>query len=232
VLYGISNFLAFVFYYLIPFRKKVVLSNLKNSFPDKSEEEINSLCKKFYAHLCDLIVESVKLFSIREGQISTRFVVNNPEILEPYFNEGKSAIIVGGHYNNWEMLAAGMHQQVSHDCVGLYTKLSDPFFDTKMQESRSAFGLRMVSTRDSFAYFKEPSDVPRLTIFGADQSPTYSKNVHWTTFLNQETAVALGTERFAQKYDLPVFYGRINKVKRGHYSLNISLLTDLSLIHI
>ena len=226
VLYGISNFLSFVFFYLIPYRKKVVLVNLKNSFPHKSENEIRQICKAFYKHLCDIIVESVKLFSITKKQIGERFKVNNPEILQPFFDQGKDVIIVGGHYNNWEMLAAGIDQQVPHDTVGLYSKLSNPFFDKKMKESRSAFGLRMVTTKDSFGYFKEEHTIPRMTIFGADQSPTYSKSVHWTTFLSQDTAVALGTERFAKKYDLPVLYGSIHKVKRGQYTLDISLLTE------
>lgn len=226
VLYGISNFLAFIFCHIVPYRKKVVLQNLNNSFPEKSESEINNTCRAFYSHLCDLIVESVKLFSISNEQILNRFKVNNPEILQPYFDQGKSIIIVGGHYNNWEMLAAGIDQQVPHDSVALYSKLSNAFFDKKMKVSRGAFGLRMVTTKDSFAYFKEEHITPRMTIFGADQSPTYSKSVHWTTFLNQDTAVALGTERFARKYDLPVVYGAINKVKRGHYSLDISILTD------
>jgi KDO2-lipid IV(A) lauroyltransferase len=226
ILYGVSNFLSLVFYFLIPYRKKVVVANLTNSFPDKSKKEINAICKKFYAHLCDIIVESVKLFSISKEQISKRFTVNNPEILQPYFDQGKDILIVGGHYNNWEMLAAGIDQQVPHNTIGLYSKLSNPFFDKKMKESRSAFGLRMVTTKDSFAYFKEEHSIPRMTIFGADQSPTYSKSVHWTTFLSQDTAIALGTERFAKKYNLPVAYGSINKVKRGHYTLDISILTD------
>ena len=204
----------------------MVQTNLTNSFPDKNETEINKLCYDFYRHLCDLIVESIKLFSISQHQISTRFTVNNPEILQPYYAQNKDVLIVGGHYNNWEMLAAGIDQQVPHDTIGLYSKLSNAFFDKKMKASRSTFGLRMVTTKDSFAYFKEEHTIPRMTIFGADQSPTYSKNVHWTTFLHQDTAIALGTERFAKKYNLPVAYGSINKVKRGHYSLDISILTD------
>ncbi|MGB1037949.1 MAG: lysophospholipid acyltransferase family protein, partial [Bacteroidia bacterium] len=226
VLYGVSNFLSFVFYYLIPYRKSVVLQNLKNSFPSKSDKEVDIICRKFYNHLCDLIVESVKLFSISEKTISKRFIVNNPEVLQPYFDSGKSIIIVGGHYNNWEMLASGIDMQVPHQSVALYSKLSNAFFNEKMKSSRGRFGLRMVTTKDSFAYFKEQTEEPRMTIFGADQSPTYSKNVHWTKFLSQDTAVALGTERFAKKYDLPVVYGAINKEKRGHYSLTISVLTE------
>jgi KDO2-lipid IV(A) lauroyltransferase len=65
-----------------------------------------------------------------------------------------------------------------------------------------------------------------MTIFGADQSPTYSKNVHWTNFLNQDTAVALGTERFAKKYNIPVVFCSIIKLKRGIYTAELSVLTD------
>jgi len=200
--------------------------NLEKSFPSKSDAEIKKICRHFYHHLCDLIVESIKLFSITSDQIQKRFKVNNPEILQPYFDQGKSLIIVGGHYNNWEMLAAGIDQQVAHETVALYSKLSNAFFDTKMKSSRGTFGLRMVTTKESFAYFKEEHTIPRMTIFGADQSPTYSKNVHWTKFLSQDTAVALGTEKFAKKYDLPVVYGAIKKEKRGYYSLDISVLTE------
>lgn len=203
-----------------------MVRNLTSSFPDKTEKNIRQITRKFYNHLCDIIVESVKLFSISKQEIAKRFVVNNPEILRPFFDKGRSVIIVGGHYNNWEILASGIDNQVPHESVALYSKLNDKFFNEKMKSSRGKFGLRMVTTKESFAYFKEHTDTPRMTIFGADQSPTYSKNVHWMTFLSQDTAVALGTERFAKKYDLPVVYGAINKAKRGHYSLDISLITD------
>lgn len=226
VLYAISDVLYVVIYYIIPYRKKVVLENLMNSFPDKNKSTINSICKKFYTHLCDLIVESVKLFSITDLEISKRFTVVNPTFLQTYFEANKSVLLVGGHYNNWEMLAAGISKQVPHDAVALYSKLSNVFFDKKMKTSRSAFGLRMVTTKESFDYFKEQYETPRMTIFGADQSPTYSKSVHWTTFLNQETAVALGTERFARKYHLPVVYGTIAKLSRGHYTLTFHRLCD------
>lgn len=226
ILYGISDVLYISMYYVFSYRKKIVLQNLHNSFPEKDKTSINLICKQFYQHLCDLIIESIKLFSIEQKQIKHRFKVLNPTFLQPYFDANKSVLLVGGHYNNWEMLAAGINEQVPHDAVALYSKLSNAFFDQKMKSSRSAFGLRMVTTKESFDYFKEHYKTPRMTIFGADQSPTYSKSVHWTTFLSQKTAVALGTERFAKKYNLPVVYGTIAKLSRGHYSLTFHKLCD------
>lgn len=226
IIYGISNVISFLFFYIIPYRKKVVAKNLENSFPQKNKKELNTIARKFYTHLSDIIVESVKLFSITQKQIDHRFSIKNPEILQTYFDQGRDVILVGGHYNNWEILAVGINQIVPHDCIGIYTKLSNPFFDDKMKSSRSKFGLKMINTREVTSNFIEKNKTPRMTIFGADQSPTYSKNVHWTNFLNQDTAVALGTERFAKKYNLPVVFCSINKEKRGIYSAELSVLTE------
>jgi KDO2-lipid IV(A) lauroyltransferase len=166
------------------------------------------------------------LFSITQKQIDYRFSIENPEILQTYFDQGRDVILVGGHYNNWEILAVGINQIVPHDCIGIYTKLSNPFFDDKMKSSRSKFGLKMINTREVTSNFIKKNKTPRMTIFGADQSPTYSKNIHWTNFLNQDTAVALGTERFSKKYNLPVVFCSINKWKRGIYSAKLSVLTE------
>ncbi|MDG1725395.1 MAG: lysophospholipid acyltransferase family protein [Bacteroidia bacterium] len=226
IIYGISNVISFLFFYVIPYRKKTVTKNIKNSFPQKDKKELNIIARKFYTHLSDIIVESIKLFSITQKQIDYRFSIENPEILQTYFDQGRDVILVGGHYNNWEILAVGINQIVPHDCFGIYTKLSDPFFDDKMKSSRSKFGLKMINTREVSSNFIKKNKTPRMTIFGADQSPTYSKNIHWTNFLNQDTAVALGTERFSKKYNLPVIFCSINKRKRGIYSTKLSVLTE------
>jgi|TARA_B100001059_G_scaffold60159_1_gene55839 KDO2-lipid IV(A) lauroyltransferase len=226
IIYGISNVISFLFFYIIPYRKKTVTKNIKNSFPQKDKKELNTIARKFYTHLSDIIVESIKLFSITQKQIDYRFSIENPEILQTYFDQGRDVILVGGHYNNWEILAVGINQIVPHDCIGIYTKLSNPFFDDKMKSSRSKFGLKMINTREVTSNFIKKNKTPRMTIFGADQSPTYSKNIHWTNFLNQDTAVALGTERFSKKYNLPVVFCSINKWKRGIYSAKLSVLTE------
>ena len=48
VLYMISDSFFVVVYYLVRYRRDVVYANLKNSFPEKSEEEIRKISKKFF----------------------------------------------------------------------------------------------------------------------------------------------------------------------------------------
>jgi KDO2-lipid IV(A) lauroyltransferase len=227
ILFRISDLLYYLVYYLVGFRKKVVFQNLTNSFPDKSSSEIKRLAKRFYSHFCDLIVESVKLFSISEEEIVRRSKFKNPELLNRYFDQGQSIIIVAGHYNNWENFAKNCDLQMKHRAVGIYTPLTSPFMEKKFSASRSLFGTVLLPKRQVKEYFAQKKDLLKAVIFGADQSPSGStKRVHWTTFLNQDTAVMFGTEKYAKKYNYPVIFAGVTKLKRGIYEIWFELLEE------
>ena len=195
-----------------------------NSFPGKSIKEIVKIEQEFYSHFCDLIVESIRLFSISEKELGQRCKILNPEILDQFYDRGKSLIIVAGHYNNWEMTAAIMSTQVKHHLLGIYTPMSNKFFDRKFLKSRERFGLEMVANKLVKDGFENNKERLTATLFATDQSPTYSKRVYWTNFLNQFTPVFLGAERFAREYDFPVLYGHVNKIRRGYYETELVIL--------
>ena len=226
VLYVLSDFFYLVLYKGFKYRQVVVRDNLMNSFPGKSIKEIKEIERKFYSHFCDLIVESIRLFSISEKELGQRCKILNPELLDQFYDRGKSLIIVAGHYNNWEMTAAIMGTQVKHHMLGIYTPMSNKFFDGKFLKSRERFGLKMVANKLVKEEFENNKERLTATLFATDQSPTYSKRVHWTRFLNQPTSVFLGAERFAREYDFPVLYGHVNKVKRGYYETEIVILEN------
>lgn len=226
LLYLLSDFLFLVLFYGFGYRKKVILDNIRNSFPEKSAAEHNKIYRQFYRHLCDLIVESLKAFTISEKQVLKRVTCKNPEGVDKYFNQGKSVIIAGGHYNNWEIFAVAVDALIKHQTVGLYTPLKNKFFDEKMRSTRSKYGLVMISTKIAKRYFEEHSKELSAYIFGFDQSPSNPKSAYWMQFLNQDTGVQFGTEKFAKEFNIPVVYGRIDKVKRGHYCFEFYDVTD------
>lgn len=226
VLYHISNAFFFVMYRILRFRGKVVYANLRNAFPDLSAQEIEALARKFYRHLADLIMENIRTFSIPAQEARERLQVTNPELLHRFYDEGKSVLIVIGHYNNWEWVAAFLSQHLRHQVVAVYSPLSNAFFDRVLKASRSRFGTELIPKADTVRFFMQRKEPPFAVILAADQSPTFSKQVHWTTFLNQDTAVMTGAERFGQRYDFPVVFGHLKKVSRGHYALTFSLLEE------
>lgn len=226
LLYALSDGLYILFYYMFGYRKKVVLQNIRNSFPDKTEKEHIEICKKFYRHFCDLVVESLKTFTISEKEVLKRVICTNPEVIDKYFDQKRSVIIAGGHYNNWELFAVAVDALIKHKTVGIYKPLSNKYFDDKMRGTRGKYGLEMISTKDVKTFFDTHINVLTATIFGTDQSPSNPNNAYWMKFLNQDTGVLFGAEKFAKEYNYPVVYGRLNKLKRGHYSLDFTDVTE------
>jgi KDO2-lipid IV(A) lauroyltransferase len=218
LLYGLSNILYLVLYKIIGYRKKVVLANIQRSFPNKTAKEHQEICDRFYKHFCDLILESIKTFTISQKQVSKRVTCKNPEMINQYFDEKRSVIIAGGHYNNWELFAVGVDALIKHNTVGIYKPLSNKYFDEKMRKTRSRYGLYMLSSKQVKPFFDNEKNNLNAIIFAIDQSPSNPHKCYWTTFLNQDTGVLFGTEKFGKDYGYPVIYGRINKEKRGHYS--------------
>lgn len=227
ILYRLSDFLFVIFYYIIPYRKKVVVDNLTQSFPEKSKQEIRKITKKFYLNFTDIMVESLKNFSISKKQVYKRFEAHGVEILDKCIAQGKSVILCGGHFANWEFWAVAATKDIKHPLYALYTKLSNPFFDNKMRSSRGKFGLRLISTKEFPVFLEENIDkAPFVTVFGFDQSPHRASKAVWVNFLGRDTAAQFGPERYSKKHDLPVVYGHLDRTKRGYYSIKYELVTD------
>lgn len=197
-----------------------------NSFPDKTRAEHVEIAKKYYRHFCDLTLESLKVFTISEMQVRSRMVLKNPEVVNHYFNQGKSVIIAGGHYNNWELFAVAIASVIKHEAIAIYKPFTSKFFDEKMRKTRGKYGLRMISTKTVKDVFESEKSKLTATIFGVDQSPPFADKCHWMTFLNQDTAVLFGVEKYAKEYDYPVVFCRINKEKRGYYSFEFEDVSD------
>jgi len=226
LLYGVSNFLFVLFYYILGYRKKIVVGNIERSFPNLSHKEHVVIARQFYRHFCDLILESLKTFTISEKEVQKRVVCKNPELINRYYDRNQSVIVAGGHYNNWEIFAVAVDALIKHKAIGIYKPLSNKYFDKKMRQTRSKYGLYMISTKIVKQVFEEEINNLTATIFAIDQSPSNPKSAYWMKFLNQDTAVLYGTEKYAKEYNYPVVYGRINKEKRGHYSFEFFEVTD------
>jgi KDO2-lipid IV(A) lauroyltransferase len=226
VLYFLSDGLYHVLYRGIGYRKNVVLGNLSRSFPEKSPAEIEAIASDFYRHFCDVIVESIRLFSMPQEEVVRRTIVTNPELCDSYFATGKSLLVIAGHYGSWELIAQAFGFYTKYPTMAIYAPIKDAALNEVMAASRSKFGLELVSTRKVREWFPTNIQRPVAIIFGGDQSPSSRKQAFWMEFLNQETAVAFGTEKFAKEFDYPVVFGDITKTARGHFEVTFHTVTD------
>lgn len=205
----------------------MVRTNLELSFPDKNATDRRQIERLYYRHFCDLIVEGIKNFSISKQEVESRFFIENPEMVDQYLGSGRHVIITGGHYNNWELYALAMPLYHRFSGLAIYKKLHNRFLDEKLRSSREKYGLKMIPMKATTDYFNRDAKRPKYGfVFGADQSPRNGSNAYWMKFLNQDTALLFGAEKYAKEYDAPVVFGEITKVKRGYYSLKYQLITD------
>jgi Kdo2-lipid IVA lauroyltransferase/acyltransferase len=227
VLYLLSDVVYVLFFYVIGYRKKVVLQNLRNSFPEKSDEEINVICKNFYHYFCDLFLETFKTLTISRQKMLERCQFNprSLQLLHKMASEKKSVILVMGHWGNWEWGGNTFSMMSRQQLYVIYHPLKNKYFDALMYRMRSRFGSKLIAMRNTFKEMLAHKAEITATAFIADQTPQ-PDNAYWTTFLNQDTPVFKGTEVIAKKLQMPVLYTSVKRLKRGYYELNVEMLAE------
>jgi KDO2-lipid IV(A) lauroyltransferase len=227
VLFLFSDLLYIFFYYFPGYRRKVVRTNLRNSFPEKSEKEIISIEKKFYHHMCDLFIETFKMTHLSTKELLRRVPLTNPGVLEKLYNEGRDVTAVLGHCGNWEWLVC-LPEYSRYKFVSIYKPLTNKHFDKYMLNNRSRFGMTVTPMQHVVREVidNRKNNIRSLYSFLTDQTPPKGDIKYWTRFLNQDTPVYLGAEKIASKYDMAVIYFNIQKVKRGQYYFTVELLFD------
>jgi len=228
VLYVLSYPLYLVITYIIKYRKKVTLENLTLSFPEKSSKEIHKLYKQYQKHLSYLVAEIIKIFSISKKDLEKRYQCINPELVNQFYRQGKSVILVSSHYNNWEWMILRIQEMCPHHGVCIGKPNNNKFFEKKINEGRTRFGSEIVFYDTVRTVFEQNNQQGKLCTYMmlCDQSPNDLKKSYVTTFLNQESCMIYGQEYFAKKYNLPVIYYEVIKVKRGFYTLRFELITE------
>jgi len=227
VLYLLSDVIYILIYHLIGYRREVVEKNLKNAFPDKSPEELNMIGKGFYRHLCDLIVETLKIMQMSPAAISRRFDTGTLSQFDYLYREGKDIVALCGHYNNWEWFAA-IQISASFQIITIYKPLKNRYFDRFILNLRTKYGTIATPMQNILRELVRcrKENIRTISGFLADQTPPPDENAYWTTFLNQETGFFRGAEKIAVKYDMPVIFVYPVKTGRGYYKLEAKVISE------
>ena len=227
VLYIFSDFLYLVLYYVVSYRRNVVATNLKNSFPEKTDKELKIIEKKFYRHLSDILIETFKSTHMTRANQKKRFTYSNLEIIDKLREEKRDIIAIMGHYNNWEWPTL-LPYYLKYKTIIIYKPLQNKYFNRFINNHRSEHGIVLTPTSQVIREIINcrKNDINTVSVFISDQIPSKGDIKYWTTFLNQDTAVFTGAGKIGSKYDMAIVFFHVQKVKRGYYNLNIELLFD------
>ena len=193
VLYILSDFLYILFFFLIGYRKKVVLENLQLAFPTKDLSELKTIQKDFFKHFTDIFVESIKAFSITKKTLLKRYKFTNPELINELYDKGRSIAFMGAHQANWEW-SVNSPLVINSKVYGAYTSLGNTYFDKVVKKSRERFGFKCYesskTTKVILKNFKEKKQSIYLLL--SDQSPQVERSLYWTDFFGIKVPIHVG----------------------------------------
>lgn len=226
LLYLLSDALYVLIYRVLGYRKSVVLTNLRNSFPEKSEGEIKAIASKFYRWFCDFTLETLKTLTISPKTLHERVSFEGVEVLEEYARRKQSIVLVLGHFGNWELAGARYSQEKGiPPLIVIYHPLQNTYFDRLVHHMRTRHGTQLYTMRETSKSMLRDRHLLTATAFIADQTPA-PERAYWMTFLNQDTPVFQGTEALSKKLGYPIVFISITRPKRGHYRMAAENLVE------
>lgn len=217
-LYAMASFTFFVAYYVVGYRKVIVIQNVARSFPEKRYGEINAIVKKFYACFASYFAEIIKSVSAPTEALDKRIEFENLELVDQYIKSGRNVIAALGHCGNWEMLSF-LPYKVNSDIYAVYKPLTSSLANSLMVKLRSRFGMKLIPEQTVARFILSKYSTPAVYLFIADQCPRIKDEKYRFTLLNQETYFLSGMEKLARSSEAAVIYLHITQLAKGNYKV-------------
>jgi KDO2-lipid IV(A) lauroyltransferase len=219
VLYLFSDFLYPIIYYVARYRRTIVRGNIDNSFPEKSEKERLKIEKQFYRFFCDLFIETLKQLHFSQAEMSKRITFENVDMVLDQYAQGKSIMLMTAHYANWEWISSmSMYLPADKALHPIYKRLTSKGSDLLMNKLRAKYGGTNIEKSSLLRTMVRMKSKQQIGAFGMVSDQTPPRNFQFSVeFLHQKTPMFTGSEELSKKFDYPVFYAKLKRIKRGYY---------------
>ena len=216
LLYRISDGLFLIIYHVVRLRRHVIRRNLRFAFPDYSTQQLRKIEKDTLRNFCDVILETAKGYTMTPEEMSKRYIISNPEMIDPYHADKRSVIAFVGHYNNWEW-GICLQKYLKHQAFYIYKKLHNRTIDEFVRKNREIHGGKLVDKAGMARTLLRNRRKPCFYVLIADQRPSGDQDQRTVKFLNHDVPCFAGPEQMAKTFNFPVVYCKIERIKRGYY---------------
>lgn len=229
--YFIADYILYpLLFYVVRYRRRLVLQNLEKSFPDLPKNKRIDICRKFYHNFADLIVCSIYGYTAGDDVIGEHMNFRHTELLDELSQKYGGVIVTMGHFGTWEWLLDIAKRIENKDAkvVGVYRQLKSKTMDELMLDIRRQRSPELVEKNKLLRYMvaNRAKKIPQLIGMLADQKPNPQYTNYWTEFLHQDTGFLDGSEHLARKFDYPVVFFFVRSTKRGYYDVDIRLISE------
>jgi KDO2-lipid IV(A) lauroyltransferase len=225
VLHLISDLGFLLLYHGIGYRKKTVRENLARAFPEKSVPERLAIEKLFFRNFTDILIETLKTFTITEAELRSRIHFKNPEVARDLWEKQLNVAGISSHLANWELLAQSLSLEFKHLCFGVFKPLSNSAMNEAVVVSRQRFGIRMIPMKAVRRAIREDHGRPYLLGLLSDQAPHDYDKAFEVVFLNQKTYVVPGPGILTVQEKLTPIWGWMRRTGRSRFEWGVEVLS-------
>lgn len=227
LMYLLSDMLAWILRTVIRYRIDIIKKNLVYALPALTPSKLDAIIQSTYKNLTDIILESLKSYTVSLEEINKRYRCVNINSVQSHYSQGLDVTLFAGHYTNWEWGTLTLETQLPYHIIGLIKPIKNTRINEYIWKERSKVGTGLVSIYDrKKSELHTNHETPKGVVFIADQNPSKASSSFDVNFLGKPTKALHGGEAYARKYQTPVYFLRIERIKRGFYTITPVLITE------
>ena len=228
--YVVENLIFVLLRYCLRYRMKVVKTNLRNSFPEKDERELAVIRRRFYRTLAEIFVDTINLAGLTPEKGRSLLTVKGLEEQKERVG-GRDWIAMTAHFGCWEYCSFWGLYDPTQIVVAVYHPLRSRIVEAFYQRLRNGDYATTVAMKESLRFYlrnRAGGIGGRNLVMGliADQNPPRRPDSRWFRFLNQGTIFFDGGEKLALRCQLPVYFVKMERLRRGRYEMSFELIYD------
>ncbi len=211
-------------------RRNLVLNNLKQAFPGKTEKEIQQVARQAYVNQAINVIELLRIPLIKDEQDARELLdIHADEALYKTMAQNRGAVVVSAHLSSWETIGvcAGLILRPLHLIV---KPLKNERLDKTLNHLRTLHGNRTILKDRALREGLNALKAGGVVVILGDQAKR--KAGVSMCFLGRQASVSLGPAFLALKAGVPLFVEKCRMLENGKYLLDIKEIrtSDLACI--
>ena len=189
------------------------------AFPDMDAAARKALSRQAWDNIGRTFAEFPIMDRIHVFKDDSRVTVSGMEYLEAQKESGKGAVIVTGHFANWEIMAATLTQSRLPVRI-TYRKINNPHIDKRVRQQREAYGTKFLVQKSTHAGARQ-----LLSAIDAGASVAILNDQKFNEgiavpFFGQDAMTATGASRLALKTGAPILPISVTRNK-AHFAVTV-----------
>ncbi len=209
-------------YRALKIRRKVVIDNLKQAFPDKSIEELNRIALNSYRHWGGVGAEFARLTKINRKFCHKYIDFEGEEVLNECRDMGKGTLIIAGHLGNWEIMGA-VCSILGYNVTYVVASQTNKLVDNLMDEVRRFHDIEIWKTREAPRGVLRSLRDNRFIALMIDQDA--GKECVFVNFFGKLASTHRGPAVFYQRTQSPMVMSSCIRIKGLHYKIKFEKIS-------